>query len=258
MLKLRFIFSETLLTLGLLFLGLVAVKATGGLRARGSAKEPGRGLVWVRGFLHTTILVLVVLGARGLAVGLAAGIHAWESEDDITANRVDLAYSNALRAVELRPGELDYWKDLSASKFRIGQFASVLKDKPVFQALSGGKLNDETMMRFAYCHYYLGEYDQVLPMTEELIRSNHFFAAPYVLEGMTYTAQRKFTQAEQTYLAVLQVFPSQESAVEGLAHVHYLMGHPETAQKVLDETTKFPFAPPSRQRFEDLKAFYAQ
>jgi tetratricopeptide (TPR) repeat protein len=249
MLKLRFIFSETLLTLGLIFLGLVAAKAVGGLRAR---------LAWVRGVLYTAILALVVLGARGLALGLSAGIHAWQSEDDIGNMRVDHAYSNALRAVELRPAELDYWKDLSLAKFREAQFASLLKDEPVFRILTGGKLDEETMLRLAYCHYFLGEYDPALAMTDELIHNNRYFAAPYVLEGMTYVAEKKFARAEQVYLAVLQMFPSQEPAVEGLAHVHYLMGHPDTAIKVLDETSKFPFPAPSRKRFEDLKAFYAQ
>jgi tetratricopeptide (TPR) repeat protein len=228
------------------------------LRAPGAANDSDRRLAAVRGFLYTTILVLVILGARGLAVGLAAGIHSWRSETAAANMRIDQAYSIALRAVELRPGELDYWKDLSASKFRKGQFASAIKDEPVFRALNGGKLDEDSMVRFAYCHYFLGEYDQALPMAEELIQNNPNFASPYMLEAMTYTAQRNYARAEQIYLAVLQVFPSQETAVEGLAHIHYLLGHADTALRVLDETKKFPFSPQSRKRFEDLKAFYAQ
>jgi tetratricopeptide (TPR) repeat protein len=254
----RFILAETLLILGLAFLGLVAAKATGGLQARGPAKDSEWRLAWVRGVLYTIIFALVVLGARGLAEGMAAGIHSMASEDDSNRLRVDRAYSNALRAVELRPGVLNYWKDLSVAKFRQGQFESVLKDEPVFRALNGGKLDEEIMMRLAYCHYFLGEYDRVILLTEEVIRNNRNFAAAYVLEAMTYTAQKNFARAEQIYLAVLQVFPSQEAAVEGLAHVHYLKGFPGTAEKVLDETAKFPFPPEARKRFDALKAYYAQ
>lgn len=256
--KLQFIFLEILLTLGLIFLGLIATKAASGLRAGGLEKNHDRRLTWVRGALYATILALVVWGARGLAVGMAAGIHSMESEDDFIHLRLDQAYSNALRAVEFRPGTLAYWKDLAASKFVQGQFDSVLKDEPVFSALSGGQMDEETSMRLAYCHYFLGEYDQVLPLTETVIHNNPNFAAPFVLEAMTYTAQRKFDRAEQIYLGVLQVFPSQEAAVEGLAHIHYLKGFPETAEKVLDETAKFPFPPDARKRIGALKAFYAQ
>ena len=254
----RFIVAETLLIFGLAFLGLVAAKATSGLRARGPAKGSAQRLAWVRGVLYTIILALVVLGARGLAEGMSAGIHSLTSEDDCDHMRLGRAYSNALRAVELRPGALQYWKDLSIAKFRQEQFESVLKDEPVFRALNGGNLDEEILMRLAYCHYFLGEYDRVIPLTEEVIRNNRNFAAPYVLEAMTYTAQKNFVRAEQIYLAVLQVFPSQEAAVEGLAHVHYLKGFPETAEKVLEETAKFPFPPEARKRIDALKEFYAQ
>ena len=256
--KLQFIFLETIMTLGLVVLGLVAAKAVGGLRTSGVAIGADRRLAPVRGILYTVILALTVFGARGLAVGLAAGIHSMASESDFTQLRMDSAYANALRAVELRPGKLAYWKDLAGAKFVQGQFASVLKDEPVFHALSGKQLDEESTMRFAYCHYFLGEYDQVIPLTEEVIHNNPTFAAPFVLEAQTYTAQRNYAKAEQIYLGVLQVFPSQEAAVEGLAHIHYLKGFPETAEKVLDETAKFPFSPEARKRIDALKAFYAQ
>ena len=258
MFKLRFIFSQTILTLGLIFLGLIAAKATAGLRTIGESKDSDWRLAWVRGLLYTSILALVIFGARGLAEGMAAGIHSVACADDFNHKRPDQTYFNALRAVQLRPGTIAYWKDLDASKFLQAQFDSVLKDEPVLRALSGGPLDEETTMRFAYCYYFLGEYDRVIPLTEEVIRNNRNFAAPYILEAMTYTAQKKYIQAEQVYLAVLQVFPSQETAVEGLAHVHYLKGFPETAEKVLAETAKFPFPPQARKRFDALKAFYAQ
>ena len=256
--KVRFFFSETLMALGLAFLGLVAAKAVGALQAGGSPKNQNRRLAVVRGLLYTAILALVILGARGLGTGVSAGVRALASEGDANTIQLERGYQNALRAVQLRPGNADYWRILSASKFRLGQFNSVLKDQPVLEALSGGKLDEENTMRLAYCHYLLGQYDQVYPLTAGVIQAHRYFAAPYVLEGMTYMAQKKYAQARQRFLDVLQLFPSQEAAVEGLAHAHFLMGDAANALRVLNETQKFPFPPEARKRFDDLKIFYAQ
>jgi hypothetical protein len=54
------------------------------------------------------------------------------------------------------------------------------------------------------------------------------------------------------------MFPSQQAAVEGLAHVHFLRGDTASALEVLDQTAKFPFSPEARKRFAALKALYAQ
>ena len=256
--KLQFIFSETLKTLCLIFLGLVAAKAVGGLQALGSQQVPSRWLAAIRGAVYAAILALVIVGARGVGVDTSAGLHALAAESDLGSTRLESAYANALRAVELRPGILFYWQDLSTSKFLKAQFASVLKDEPVLRALSGDKLGDETTVRFASCHYFLGQYDQVFPLTEQVIREDRFNAAPYVLEGMTYMAQKKYARAKQRFLEVLQFLPAQESAVEGLAHAYFLMGEPRGAVEVLNETQKFPFSPEARRRFDALKAFYAQ
>ena len=80
--KLRFVFSETLMALGLAFLGLVAAKAVGGLQAAGSPKDSNRGLAVIRGILYTAILVLVILGARGLGTGVSAEVRALASLND--------------------------------------------------------------------------------------------------------------------------------------------------------------------------------
>ena len=198
-----------------------------------------------------------MLGARGVGTDTSAGIHALASEDDLRHSRLDSAYSNALRAVELRPGIIIYWNDLSASKFLHGQFESVLEDEPILSALNGGKLDDETALRFAYCHYFLGQYDQVFPLTGQVIRDSGYNPVPYVLEGMTYMSQKEFARAEQRFLDVLQFAPVQQAAVEGLAHTHFLMGDPVGALEVLNQAQKFPFPPEARQRFNALKAFYA-
>jgi len=258
MYKLRLIFSESLMTIILAFLGLVAAKAVASLKERQLAGKPNHGLVWVRGGLYTVILTLVIMGARGLGVDAAAGIHGLASEDDVGNLRLDHAYANALRAVQLRPGMFVYWRDLAVAKFLQGQFDSVLKDEPVFSALRGGDLDEETTLRFAYCHFFLGQFDQVFPLTERVIRGNRFFAAPYLLEGSTYIAQKQLARAERRYLDVLQMFPVQQAAVEGLAHVHFLMGDRGSALDVLNDTVKFPFPPDARKRFDALKAFYAQ
>lgn len=257
--KLRFIFSETFMGLGLVFLGLVTAKAVGGLHASGSQRGASNWrLAVIRGALYTVILALVILGARGLGTGVSAGVRALASMGDADQFQLERGYQNALRAVQLRSGDLAYWRILSGVKFRMGQFGSVLKDQPVFEALGGGELDEETTMRLAYCHYFLGQYDQVYPMTAGVIQANRYFAAPYVLEGMTYMAQKKYAQARQRFLDVLQLFPSQQAAVEGLAHAHFLMGNTANALQVLNETQKFPFPPEARKRFDALKTFYAQ
>src|SRR5437867_1287365 len=104
--KLRFLFSESLMGLGLALLGLVAVKAVGGLQAGGSPQNPNRQLAVVRGVLYAAILALVIVGARGLGTGVSAGLRALASERDLNQSRLDLGYQNALRAVELRPDDL--------------------------------------------------------------------------------------------------------------------------------------------------------
>jgi Flp pilus assembly protein TadD len=95
-------------------------------------------------------------------------------------------------------------------------------------------------------------------LTGRLIQNNRYLASPFVLEGISYMAEKKYAQAERRFLAVLQVFPTQQAAVEGLAHVHYLMGDSGSALEVLNDTAKFSFPPQARKRFDALKAFYGQ
>jgi len=253
----RFIFWTALKTLSLVFLGLLAAKAVTGLRVPAAVGQGNRfGLV--RGALYVLILLLVILGARDVGIDVAAQNYAWTSEKDLAQAQLAKAYANARRAVELRPGELRHWQMLARTKLAVHQFASLVVDMPTIQALSGGKLDEDDAYRFAASYYFLGQHDKVIPLTQQMIRDNRMYTAAYVLQGYCYMAQKKYPEAQRTFLQVLQIFPTQQSAVEGLAHVHFLMGNTTAALDVLGQTSRFPFPPEARRRFEALKAFYAQ
>jgi tetratricopeptide (TPR) repeat protein len=144
------------------------------------------------------------------------------------------------------------------AKIRLQQLQSAVDDEPTFLTLSRGNLDEVDEYNFALCSFFLGQYDKVVATTLRLIRQNPAYAAPYVLQGLAYTAERKYPEAQQSYLAVLQIFPNNQAAAEGLAHAFYLDGKRQQALAVLDETAKFPFPPPVRQRFEALKGLYDQ
>jgi tetratricopeptide (TPR) repeat protein len=255
--EVRFIFWTAIKTLSLVFLGLLAAKAVTGLQVQAPARR-GRDLSWLRGTLYGLILLLVFLGARDVGLDVAAQNYAWTSGKNLAQFQLAQAYANARRAVELRPGALRYWQTLAQVKLALRQFASLQADMPIIQALSGGKLDEEDAYRLAACYYYLAEYDKVIPLTQRMIKENRVYASAYVLQGFTYTAQKKYPEAQRTFLEVLQMFPSQQAAVEGLAHVHFLRGDTASALEVLDQTAKFPFSPEARKRFAALKALYAQ
>ncbi|MGD0697144.1 MAG: hypothetical protein ABSB82_20185 [Terriglobia bacterium] len=255
--KAHFIFSETVAALALVFLSLLSVKAVGGLRWRGPEKSPP-ALVWIRSVLYVAIAALAIWGARGFGSDLAAGLRALASESDIQHTRFVQAYVNASRAVELRPNVAIYWRELSVAKFFLNQYQSALEDEPAYRALKGSEFDQEASMRYSYCHYALGQYAQVFPLTEQVIRENPMYPLPYIVEAMAYTAEKKYAHAMQRYLDALKYSPDQEACVVGLAHVHYLMGDPGGALEVLNATAKISFPPEARKRFDDLKAFYAQ
>jgi len=245
----RFIFWEAVKIIGLIFLGLLSAQAAAGLAAP---------KVWIKPALFALILAL-------------AGVGAWEAGNDIAAegyisscrsslNRGDLAkgYSNALRAVSLRPNNLSYWHTLIEVKIRLNQPQSVLDDEPAVRTLSHGDLDEVDEYQFALCRYSLGQYDNVVATTQRLIHQNPSYGAPYVLQGLAYTAGKKYPEAQQSFLDVVRIFPNNQAAVEGLARAFYLGGNQQKALAVLDETVKFPFPPPARQRFEALKGLYDQ
>ena len=259
--SLRFIFWEAMKALSLVFLAVLAAKGIGSLRADGHATESrrlARRLAWLRGVLYAMLLALAALGARGVGYDLAAQFYFWASQDNLAHFEAPRAYANALRAVELRPGVLRYWQTLARSKFSEQQFASMLEDEPAFKSISGGRLEEEDALRFAFAHFFLAEYDRVILLTRQLVKENRYYAAPYVLEGTTYLNQKKYPEAERCFLAVLQMFPSQQDAARGLAQIYFLRGERARALAVLSETEKFPFPADARERFRDLKTLYGQ
>ena len=245
----RFVFWETVKVLGLLFLGLVASKAVAALAVRKA---------WIKPALHALILALAVLGAWEAGNDVAAEVYMWSAGSNLNRGDLVKAYSNALQAVSLRPNNLSYWGALIQTKIRLQQLQSVLDDEPALRALSNGNLDEVDEYQFSLCSYFLGQYDKVVATTLRLIRENPSYAAPYVLQGLAYTAEKKYPEAQQSFLGVLQIFPNNQAAVEGLARAYYLGGDRQRAQALLDETSKFPFSPPARERFEALKGLYDQ
>lgn len=253
----RLVFWTAIKVLGLVILGLLAAKAVSGLRRPGALKSWDR-LTWVRAPLYAAILALVILGGRNVGTDIAAESYARASYRNLDKRQLAKAYENALRAVELRPGELRYWHALASVKFAQKQYASLVADRPVLLALGGGKLDEQDAYSCAAAYYFLAQYDKVIPLTQSMIRENRAYAAPYVLQGYAFLAQKRFSEAERSFLDVLQMFPTLQVAVEGLAHAHFLHGERLEALAVLDETSRFSFPPEARRRFEDLKTFYAQ
>jgi tetratricopeptide (TPR) repeat protein len=245
----RFIFWESVKVLGLSVLGLIATKSVAALTAR-------KG--WIKPALYALILALAGLGAWYAGNDVAAEVYMWSSNSNLGHGDPVKAYSNALRAVNLRPNTLSYWHALMESKMRLGQFRSVLDDEPALRALGKGNLDEVDETRYALCLYSQGQYDKVVATTLLLIRQNPAYAPPYVLQGLAYTAEKKYPEAQQSFLDVLQSFPTNQAAVEGLARAYYLAGDRRRALKVLEETAKFPFAPQERERFEALKGLYDQ
>ena len=244
--QLRFIFWELLKILGVAFTSLLAAKAV--------ASRLARAKPW----LYAVILALVGFGAWNLGYDIAAEVYYWASLSDAQNSRLSNAYLNSLQAVGLRPGVPRYWQALEAAKFSLGQFASVIDDLPAIQRLTGGDLDEVNSYRFAVCLFALGRYDEALSITERVISQNRFYMPPYILQGDVLTAQRKYGEAQQAFVAVLQILPTDQAAVEGLAHAYFLEGNRQQALKVLNETSKLPFSAKAQKRFEALKGLYGQ
>ena len=94
------------------------------------------------------------------------------------------------------------------TKMRMQQLQSVLDDEPAVRALSNGNLDEVDEYQFALCSYFLGQYDKVVATTLRLIRENPSYAAPYVLQGLAYTAEKKYPEAQQSFLPCFRFFPT--------------------------------------------------
>jgi tetratricopeptide (TPR) repeat protein len=245
----RFGFWEAVKVLALVLLGLISAKSVAALPADKKAIKP---------LLYLVILVLAGIGAWEAGNDVAAEVYRWSAASNLNRGDIEKAYSNALQAVTLRPGNLGYWQTLIQVKMRMQQLQSVLDDEPAVRSLSHGSLDEVNEYEFSLCRYFLGQYDQVIAAMLRLTRQNPSYAAPYVLEGLAYTAEQKYPEAQQSFLSVLQIFPNNQAAIEGLARAYYLSGDRQRAVGVLDETAKYPFPDPIRQRFEALKGLYDQ
>ncbi len=244
----QFIFWEALKALALVVAALLAVKA-----ARPLASRDRRGLL-----LYAVVLVLTAVGAQTVGKDVAAEVYAESVPKNLDRHQYALAYSNGLRAVELRPGNLYYWQMLARAKFAMRQFGSLLADEPAFQSLSPKGLGEEDVLRFTYARYFLGQYEQVVSITRQIEQQNPGYPKSYVLTGMAETALRHYSDAERDFLQALKILPAQQDAVEGLAQVYFLEGDTKRALTVLDATAHYDFPPATRRRFEELKALYGQ
>lgn len=248
--RFEFIFWEALKILGLVVAALLALKA-----ARPFAVSDRRWRGWL---FYGAIFVLAVLGAQAAGKDVAAEVYGAVSQKNLDRHDYVLAYSNALRAVGLRPGNLLYWQLLGRCKFAMRQFDSLLADEPVLRALSPKGLSEDDAMRLTYARYFLGQYPQVITGARQIIQQNPGYPKSYVLAGLAETGLRRYSDAERDFLQALQILPTQADAVEGLAHVYFLSGDANRAVAVLDATAHYSFSPAERRRFEELKALYAQ
>lgn len=255
--QLRFIFWEAIKVLGVIFLGLLATKAVTSLPLPASTNKI-KGHRGLEVALHSAILAMGLLGAWYVGYDVAAESYYWASQGELDRKKYLEAYINAQRAVQLRPETLRYWRNLTNAKMYLRQYDSALDDMPLVQSLSGGHLDEADAYRFAVCYFLRGQYENVIATTQQLIRQNPPFAAPYILQGMAYTAQKRFPEAQKSFQQLLQMFPDNQAAVEGLAHAYFLAGYRSQALDVLNQTAKRPFSPEARKRFEALKGLYAQ
>ena len=255
--QVRFIFWELLKILGVAFTSLLAVKAVASLRVTEDRSLANR-LVRAKPWLYAVILALVGFGAWNLGYDIAAEVYYRASLSDAQNFRLSKGYLNSLQAVVLRPGIPRYWQALESAKFSLGQWASVVDDRPAMQKVVGRDLDEVDSYRVAVGLFFLGRYDEALRITDRLVAQNRFYLPPYILQGHVLTAQRKYGEAQQAFQSALKVLPTDQIAVEGLAHAYFLEGNRQQALKVLDDTSKFPFSLEAQRRFEALKGLYGQ
>lgn len=236
---------------------LVAVIAVSAYAARTVARWAPGGQT-LKFALYVIIGALVGLSGWYVEGDVAAEIENSHAQQALARGDLDAAYTGALAAVKRRSHQVRYWRCLIATKIALRQTQSVLDDEPAVRALSHGELAEEDEYQFALAAYLLGNYDQVVAATLRMIRRDPSYAPPYVLQGRAYTAEKRYPEAQQSYLGVLQIYPTNQEAVEGLAHAYYLNGDRQQATAVLDGTVKFSFSAAARQRFEALKGLYEQ
>ena len=253
----RFVFSEFLKILGAAFLSLLAAKAVASWKVteEGSlANQLARAKPW----LYALVLVLAGLSAWNLGYDIAAEAYYWAGLRHAQNSEPVQAYLNSAQAVTLRPGIPRYWQSLEAAKFDLGQCASVIDDKPALDRLTQGRLEEVDSYRFALCFYLVGRYDEALRITDGMTREDRYYLPTYILRGDVLNAQHKFGEAGQTFRAALNILPTSQAAVEGLAHACFLDGDRRQALTVLTNASRLPFPIDAQKRFEALQGLYGQ
>lgn len=251
----HFIFWEGLKAISLICLALLGAKIIAVMKFPGQRK---RGETVIKVALVLVLLATAGWGARTLGYDTAAEMYYLTAFRNLQHGNVRLAYSNSLRAVNLRPGELRYWQMLERTKIEGHQFSSALDDEPALRALSGGRLDPSDEVRFATCRYFLGRYNQVVSTSHKMIQENRLYPVAYLLQGMSYIALKQYPEAESTLLSMLGLFPTDVNGVAELAHAYFLAGDASRAEAVLDATRHYTFSNQERERFAALKALYAQ
>ncbi|MGH9444859.1 MAG: hypothetical protein ACRD3O_03915, partial [Terriglobia bacterium] len=142
----HFVSWEALKAVALIVLSLLALKVIGALPAAGRRRS-----ALIKGPLYAAVVALALIGARFVGYDTAAEVYFWSAQKNITHGQLALAYSNALRAVHLRPAKLAYWQVLEQTKMLGRQYASVLEDEPALRALRGGELSVSDLLRLASC-----------------------------------------------------------------------------------------------------------
>jgi tetratricopeptide (TPR) repeat protein len=247
----EFVFWEILKAFALVVVALLAAKAAKSFVGSGRSRT-------IRLLLYAVILALVVFGAQVLGMDVAAEVYSWACQKNLDRHDNLLAFSNARRAVDLRPDVFRYWQLLSRSKFDLRQFDSLLRDESALRALSPTGLDEDDLWRFAYCHYFLGQYNDAVSLTKQFIRTNPGYPKSYILQGQAEVNLRQYSEAERDFVKSLEILPTQADAVEGLAHAYFLSGNTAQAVAVLDATSHYSFPPQARDRFEALKSLYEQ
>ena len=253
--QIRFIFWELLKILGVSFVSLLAAKGVAGLKVSQNRTLVSR-LAGARVFLYALVLAMAVFGARTFGYDIAAEVYYRSSLSD--APHPAKNYFNALQAVQLRPGVLRYWQGLESAKFALGQWASVVDDAPAMERVAGHELDEVDSYRVAVSLYYLGRYDEGLRIIERLIRQNRLYLPPLILQGHILIAQKRYGEAERVLASVVSELPTDQLAVESLAHAYFLEGNRRQARKVLEDTSRLPFPAEARHRFEALRGLYGE
>ena len=255
--QVRFIFWELLKILGVSFVSLLAVKGVASLRVTGTG-VPASRLARAKLLPYALVLAMAVFGAWNFGYDIAAEVYYRSSVSEAQRGHPAKNYLNALQAVQLRPGILDYWQALESAKFNLGQWASVVDDLPAMQRVAGRDLDEVDSYRVALCLYHLGRYEEGWAIAERLSRQNRLYLPPVILRGYILIAQKKYGEAERVLTSALNILPTDQFAVEGLAHAYFLEGNRRQALEVLEDTSKFPFPMQAQKRFEALKGLYGQ